>query len=87
MKRSLRLKNDRQEQDNKLSKHYARRAYRFAKIWVGLLIVFIPAQMALNYFGRGLSDKSFMTVVGSLTASILGFWYLVGRYLFPGNPK
>lgn len=85
--RQARLKNDRQEQDNTLSKHYARRAYKFSKCWVGFLLTFIPTQMVLESFHLGLSPSEFIAVIGSLSLSVLGYWWLVGRYLFPANPK
>lgn len=71
-KRAIKLKNDRQEQDNLLSKHYARRAYRFSKCWVGFLLIFIPVQMILQSCHVGLTEKEFISVVGALSGSILG---------------
>ena len=85
--RKYKLKNDRQEQDNKLSKRYASRAYRFSKWWVGFLLLFIPVQVILRCFSLGLREGEFIAVIGSLSASVLGYWWLVGRYLFPSNPK
>lgn len=37
--------------------------------------------------GEGLDDPQFITVVTTTTASVFGFWFLVGRYLFPSNGK
>jgi hypothetical protein len=86
-RRKLRLENDRIDQDNKLSKEYSTRAFYFAITWLIFLIVFIAAQSVLVAIGMGMSDKSFIAVVISLTAAVFGFWYLVGRYLFPHSGK
>jgi len=77
------LRNRRLEQDNRQSEEYASRAYKFARIWV----IFIPLLIIFQFIGRsfhyGLEKEEFIVVVGSLTTSIFGFWYLVGRHLFP----
>ena len=81
--RREKLHNDRLQQDNEHSKSYFSRAYGFAQLWVGFLFGFIPIQMWLNAHKIGLSDAQFVAVVGSLSGTILGFWWLVGRHLFP----
>ena len=65
---------------------YADRAFLITFIWVLFLMGFPIAQMWVRYHGsEGLTDASFVTVITTTTASVFGFWALVGRYLF--EPK
>ena len=59
------------------------RAYRMAQTWVSFLMIVVFAQLVLGIFNCGLTEKEFITVVTTTTASVFGFWWLVGRYLFP----
>lgn len=62
---------------------FADRAFLIAFVWVVFLIVLPFAQMIFSIWGHGLTDPQFVTVITTTTASVFGFWYLVGRYLFP----
>lgn len=83
--RKRQLLNDGIEQDNKQRLDYADKAHAFVQVWVGFLIVLISAQFGLKPYGVGLETEEFVVVVASLTASVFGFWSLVGRYLFPSK--
>lgn len=61
---------------------YANNAYGITQAWIGFLIVITIMQFSLKPLGMGLSDAAFITVFTTTTASIFGFWLLVGRYLF-----
>ena len=63
-------------------KRYADNAYGITQAWIGFLIVVTIAQFSLKPIGLGLSEAAFITVFTTTTASIFGFWVLVGRYLF-----
>ncbi len=58
-----------------------------AQLWVTFLISVTIFQMLLRIFGTGLHDGEFIAVVTTTTASVFGFWWLVGRYLFPAPPE
>lgn len=63
-------------------KRYADNAYGITQTWIGFLIVITIAQFSLKPLDMGLSDAAFITVFTTTTASIFGFWLLVGQYLF-----
>ena len=79
------LFNERLGQDNKQSRLYGERAFVLVRTWVVFLMALIAAQFVYGRQNFGLTEKEFVTVVVSLTGSVFGFWYLVGRYLFPSN--
>jgi hypothetical protein len=64
---------------------FADRAFLLALIWVVFLVILPVLQLIFSIWGKGLSDVQFSTVITTTTASVFGFWYLVGRYLFPNN--
>ncbi len=68
---------------------YADRAFFLTFLWVIFLMVLPLAQMGVRFFDHdGLTDPQFITVITTTTASVFGFWVLVGRYLFePKNSK
>ena len=80
-----RLQNERLQEDNRQSQKYCKRAYKITKIWLWFLIIVITAQFVLEACGHGLREKEFIAVIVTLTGSVFGFWYLVGKYLF--NPQ
>lgn len=63
-------------------KQYAEHAYRITEAWVGFLILISIGQFVCKPIGLGLGTTEFVTVVTTTTASVFGFWLLVGRYLF-----
>ena len=80
--RREKIANDSDEQDMGERKRYADNAYGITQAWIGFLIVVTIAQFSLKPIGLGLSEAAFITVFTTTTASIFGFWVLVGRYLF-----
>lgn len=83
-KERLRLYNISFQQDIDERKRYARRAYKITKIWVWFLIGLSTFHLFCKVvWGRGFEATEFMTVVTTTTGSVFGFWWLVGRYLFP----
>jgi hypothetical protein len=82
------LANQSLAQDINERKRYARRSYKITKIWVWFLIGISMLQfVAKVWLGRGLETAEFIAVITSTTASVFGFWLLVGRYLFPGSSR
>jgi hypothetical protein len=80
--RADKLENDSNEQDMGERIRYANNAYGITQAWIGFLMVLTIAQLCLKPVGLGLSDPAFITVFTTTTASIFGFWLLVGNYLF-----
>lgn len=76
------LRNASDEQDMSERIRYADHAYGITQAWIGFLIVITIMQFCLKPMEMGLSDAAFITVFTTTTASIFGFWHLVGRYLF-----
>jgi cytosine/uracil/thiamine/allantoin permease len=64
-------------------KKYGKYSSRLAIAWMVFLIIVVIAQFVASLFGVGLHPEEFIAVVTTTTASVFGFWYLVGRYLFP----
>lgn len=62
---------------------FSDRAFLITLVWAGVICVVPFFQMFFSIWGKGLSDAQFVAVVTTTTASVFGFWYLVGRYLFP----
>ena len=79
---SKRLKNRSDEQDIRERQKYAARAYEITQAWVSFLIAITLFQMLFKPFKMNLSEGEFIAVFTTTTASIFGFWLLVGRYLF-----
>lgn len=77
-----RLASRSEAQDISERKRYADNAYGITQAWIGFLIVLTIAQMALKPYGLTLESAAFITVFTTTTASIFGFWALVGQYLF-----
>jgi hypothetical protein len=61
---------------------YADRAFVITIVWVAFLIAFPFVQMIGVRENFALSDAAFITVTTTTTASIFGFWLLVGQYLY-----
>lgn len=80
--REAKIKNDSELQDMGERIRYASHAYGITQAWIGFLIVLTLAQMTLKPLGIGLETPAFITVFTTTTASIFGFWLLVGQYLF-----
>lgn len=70
------------KQDMTERKCFADRAYGITQTWIGFLIVITISQMLLKSIKMGLSENEFIVVFTTTTASVFGFWVLVGRYLF-----
>lgn len=75
------------KQNMRERKRFAENAYGITQAWIGFLMVLTFAQVCLKPINLGLSDTAFVTVFTTTTASVFGFWLLVGRYLFPGDRK
>jgi len=75
-------------QDIEERKRYARSAYKMTRIWVWFLIGISVLQLGARIWrGGGLETAEFIAVITTTTGSVFGFWWLVGRYLFPGPPR
>lgn len=85
--KTLVIENRHREQEIEQRRVYAERAYGLTQTWVGFIIVVTSVQFALSVMDMGrLTPNEFIAVLTSTTASILGFWALVGRGLFPVKP-
>ena len=80
--RAAKLANDSDHQGMGERKRYADNAYGITQAWIGFLMVLTTAQFSLKPINMGLSDTAFITVFTTTTASVFGFWLLVGQYLF-----
>ena len=77
------IKNESDKQDIEERRKFAQKAYCIAHTWMTFLIAIAFLQFL---FGKsafvGLTALEFNIVFTSASASVFGFWYLVGRYLF-----
>ena len=80
--RAAKIENDSNHQDVDERKRYADKAYGITQAWIGFLMVLTLAQLCLKPIQMGLTDATFITVFTTTTASVFGFWLLVGQCLF-----
>lgn len=67
---------------------YADRSFIITLCWAAFLILFPILQLCVVSSGRtGMNDGPFIAVVTTTTASVFGFWTLVGLYLFEPKSK
>lgn len=78
----MQLLNARLLHDNAQSQKYCKRAYKITKRWICFLMVVIAAQYVGRIYNVGFTEAEFIAIIISLTGSVFGFWYLVGKYLF-----
>jgi hypothetical protein len=64
-------------------KKYGRYSSILAISWMIFLILVVIAQFVARLYGAGLHPEEFIAVVTTTTASVFGFWYLVGPTSFP----
>jgi hypothetical protein len=84
---SKKIKNDSLKQDIAERKKYADFAKDLTSRWVWSILILTAAQMVLRCWDRGLKEAEFIAFLTTTTASVFGFWWLVGRYLFKGPDK
>jgi hypothetical protein len=77
-----RLRNQALAQDITERRKYAGYSFALTCVWVGFIIFSTIAQFTLKAVGKGLDQAEFITLITTTTGSVLGFWLLVGRYLF-----
>lgn len=82
-----RLEHAERIQDMGERRKFSDRAFAVTVVWVLFLILLPMLQMVFSIWGVGLSDAQFVTVITTTTGAVFGFWYLVGRYLFPDRNK
>lgn len=76
------LENTQLEIDMKERRRFAERAYHMAIGWLAFIVLLTALQFFLRPRFVGLDTASYLAVIGTTTVSVLGFWVLVGRYLF-----
>lgn len=80
--REKRLRNKSLRQNIKERRKYANRSFILTCFWVGFIMLSTAAQFVLNAFHWGLPSAQFVVLITSTTFSVLGYWLIVGRYLF-----
>lgn len=80
---NARLEHAERLQDMGERRKFSDRAFAVTVVWVLFLITLPVLQMFFSIWGVGLTDAQFVTVITTTTSAVFGFWYLVGRYLFP----
>ena len=63
---------------------FADRAFLVTLLWMGFLAALTLIQIIVSFWDSGLSDVQFGAVVTTTSASVFGYWYLVGKYLHRG---
>ena len=80
--KAKRLMNEGLEQDIQERRKYAKRSFNLTCAWLLFIAASTTAQFTLKAFGKGLDPSEFITLITTTTGAVLGFWLLVGRYLF-----
>jgi hypothetical protein len=81
--REKHLRNVNLEQDINERRKFASRSFRLTYVWIIFIILSTITQFILNAIGRGLPVPDFIALITTTSATVFGFWLLVGRYLFP----
>ena len=76
------LQNQSFRQDINERKKFAKRSFIITCIWITFIMLCTATQFVLESLHIGLDRYEFITVIITTSASVLGFWLLVGRYLF-----
>lgn len=82
------LLNQQFERDMRNREEYANKAFDLTVIWVCFILLLTAAQFLKGWVAKmfpgtlGLDPSEFIAVISSTTVTVLGFWLLVGRYLF-----
>lgn len=84
--REKHLRNINLEQDINERRKFASRSFRLTYVWIIFIIISTIAQFVLNAMHRGLPVPDFIALITTTSATVFGFWLLVGRYLFPSSP-
>lgn len=84
--RRKRIRNDSESQDVSERKRYASHAYGITIAWIVSLMLLTVAEFVGNKWAFGLNQAEYITVFTTTSASVFGFWLLVGRYLFSARP-
>ncbi len=83
------LYNNRFKQDTELSKDFFYFAKEITGWWILILFIVLLWQLFLPFegYGQRLSDIQFSVLFSTTTVTVLGFWGIVGLYLFPKKGK
>ena len=73
--------------DIKLKRSYFSQTRKITKNWVCFIICAASLQFVARLFGRGLEAAEFIALITTTTATLVGFWAIVGAYLFPKRNK
>lgn len=76
----FRLKKDNEDSERKLREKNAALAFKFSAFWASFIGLIIILHAMSRYFI--LTQIEFLTVIGTLTASILTYYLLVIKYIF-----
>jgi hypothetical protein len=68
------------KQDIKLRKTYANRIFWFVAIYLGIVLLFVLADAMCPRFE--VSDQVLMTLLTTNTATVIGMFVIVAKYLF-----
>ena len=78
------LKNEGERQDKDERKKYAYRIFWMISIWL-VLIISTLGIAGFKAWAFNLSDAVLITLIGSSTVTVAGFFFAVVKYLFPEN--
>lgn len=76
----FKLKKDNEDSERKLREDNAKLAFKFSAVWAGFIAFIIFSHAVFPSFK--LTETEFLTVIGTLTASILIYYLYVVKYLF-----
>jgi len=73
------------QQERALRKKYAARSYWFSVVWAAFIATFILLKGFGYTIGFDMEQAEFLTVIGALSATILTYYTIVIRFLFPSK--
>jgi len=78
-----RYKNHDLKSDIKLKRAYFSVTRKITRYWIGFIMIASLLQYCARLFEKGFVSTEFIALITTTTATLVGFWAIVGAYLFP----
>lgn len=69
--------------DIRLKRSYFSVTRKITRYWVCFIILASASQFVARWFNQGWEAPEFIALITTTTATLVGFWAIVGAYLFP----
>lgn len=73
--------------DIRLKRTYFSVTRKITRYWILFIVVASALQLLARVFERGWEASEFIALITTTTATLVGFWAIVGAYLFPKRTR